>query len=189
MSLTAVTTKTLDSILALQFSVAWAGEALCEPPRLKWWRTDLVDEAGGGDLMQRLAPRTHRWAALEAVSRAAFLTDQKARSQMANPDGVITLYFWGFELDEKLAERLRELKWGVKDPEDVLPLAMSILPSARLDLGQLEKALAPQPDYTVQPGGRELKGPAPSDPAEAARLLAGALLPLPAVYPAPYLRR
>ncbi|WP_395830945.1 hypothetical protein [Archangium violaceum] len=42
--------STLDTILALQLTVAWAGEGRCEPARLGWWQTDLVDEAGGGDL-------------------------------------------------------------------------------------------------------------------------------------------
>jgi hypothetical protein len=36
----------LDKILALQIMVAWAGEGACEPKRLDWWRTDLIDELG-----------------------------------------------------------------------------------------------------------------------------------------------
>lgn len=56
-----------DQILALQFTIAWAGEGRSQPKRLGWWDTDLVDEAGGGDFFARLAPRTHAWAALEAV--------------------------------------------------------------------------------------------------------------------------
>ena len=55
-----ISTQTLDAILGLQFRVAWAGEALCDPPRLRWWRTDLVDPMSGGDFLQRLAPRTSR---------------------------------------------------------------------------------------------------------------------------------
>ena len=43
----------LDKILALQIMVAWAGEGACEPKRLDWWRTDLIDEYGGGDLFTR----------------------------------------------------------------------------------------------------------------------------------------
>lgn len=34
----------LDRILALQFTVAWAGEGRCQPKRLGWWETDLIDE-------------------------------------------------------------------------------------------------------------------------------------------------
>ena len=39
-----VTEGTLDQVLALQIMVAWAGEGICEPKRLDWWRTDLIDE-------------------------------------------------------------------------------------------------------------------------------------------------
>ncbi|KYF49442.1 hypothetical protein BE08_33000 [Sorangium cellulosum] len=48
----------LDEILALQLTVAWASEAAGEPPRLGWWRSDLVDPEAGGDLFVRLLPRT-----------------------------------------------------------------------------------------------------------------------------------
>jgi hypothetical protein len=61
----------LDEILALQITAAWAGEGACVPPRLGWWRTDLVDPAGGGDLLARLLPKTHAWASIEAVREAA----------------------------------------------------------------------------------------------------------------------
>ena len=43
----ALTQHALDAILALQLTVAWAGEGLADPKRLEWWRTDLVDELGG----------------------------------------------------------------------------------------------------------------------------------------------
>lgn len=163
---------TLDHLLALQFTVAWAGEALCEPKRLGWWRTDLVDEAGGGDFMARLLPRTHRWAALEAARRAAFLTDKAARLRMADPDAVRTLFFWGYETDEALTDRLRDLKTDEADPATVLQLPADL---ARLE--QDLKALAPDASYSVQPTGRELKAPMPSDLATAADMLAASLTP------------
>jgi len=37
----------LDRILSFQVLVAWAGEGLSDPPRLSWWRTDMVDKGGG----------------------------------------------------------------------------------------------------------------------------------------------
>src|SRR6187455_1033423 len=52
----------LDEILSLQLAVAWAGEAAGEPARLGWWKSDLVDGEGGGDLFARLVPRTAKWA-------------------------------------------------------------------------------------------------------------------------------
>jgi hypothetical protein len=96
----------LDEILALQFLVAWAGEGRCKPRRLGWWDTDLVDPDGGGDLLARLAPRTHAWAALEAVREAARQTDTKARERHGEPDRVRTIFFLGFEVDEKVSARL-----------------------------------------------------------------------------------
>lgn len=42
---------------------------------------------------------------LEAARQAALLADGKARHQMANPDKVRTLFFWGFEVDIKRLNR------------------------------------------------------------------------------------
>jgi hypothetical protein len=46
---TQVSDSALDEILALQCTIAWAGEGRCSPRRLGWWDTDLIDESGGGD--------------------------------------------------------------------------------------------------------------------------------------------
>ena len=51
----------LDHTLTIQLLVAWAGES-GDPPRLGWWRTDMVSEYGGGDLFKRLLPNTWQWA-------------------------------------------------------------------------------------------------------------------------------
>ncbi len=91
-----ITQDALDTILALQLTVAWAGEGLSDPKRLDWWRTDLVDELGGGDLFARLLPKPHRWASLEAVRKVAIQVDRETRLGMAKPDQVRTLFFWGF---------------------------------------------------------------------------------------------
>jgi hypothetical protein len=42
MSVLAVDLDLLDLILDWQMTIAWAGEANCEPSRLGWWRTDLI---------------------------------------------------------------------------------------------------------------------------------------------------
>lgn len=190
MTTTPVSPKTLDTIIAYQFTIAWAGEGLSQPPRLQWWRTDMVDEAAGGDLMQRLAPRTHQWASLEVVREAAVLADRKARQRMADPDKVRTLYFWGFELDELLVERIRQLKWSQRPPSEVLSLPLPLTaewnPTA---LEQAIRAIEPQDvPVTVQASGRELKASMPEDRAAAAALLLGAMLPLTPEYPAPFFR-
>lgn len=185
---TVIKESTLDQIIAIQFTVAWAGEALSDPPRLKWWRTDLVDEYGGGDLLERLAPRSHKWASLEAVREAAILTDKKARQRMADPDKVRTLYFWGFEIDEQVTERLRALKMSQRDPAKALPIPLDF--SSEFDKDELEKYLKSDvpADFMVQMSGRELKQSLPDDLSLAAKTLATALLPLSEEYPAPFFR-
>ncbi|MGI5845447.1 MAG: BREX-6 system BrxE protein [Candidatus Xenobium sp.] len=201
MSTHLVSTATTDQILALQFLVGWAGEGHCEPSRLGWWRTDVVDEMGGGDFFRRLLPRTYPWASLEAARRAAMLADRKARSMMADPDGVRTLFFWGFELDEQLTGRIRDLKMGGKELEDgevqplaptaTLPFPEGLYPGGYFDRQRLEealRALAPDAAYQALPTGRQVKAPLPGDPARAARMLAGCLVPLGTEYIPPFFR-
>lgn len=192
MSIATVPTAVLDEIVALQFLVGWAGEALSEPPRLGWWRTDVVDELGGGDFFRRLAPRTHRWAALEAARRAGMLADRKARSQMGDPDAVRTLFFWGFELDELLAERIRDLKRAeVADPNAALPFPPTAGPGQEFHRDRLEqelRQLAPGASFQAQPTGRQVRGSLPDDPAAAARALAACLVPFGEGYVPPFFR-
>lgn len=179
---------TTDTVLALQFLVAWAGEE-SQPARLGWWRSDLVDEYGGGDLLKRLLPRTHRWAALESARRVAFLVDRKARQGLADPDSVRTLFFWGFELDEQLADRIRQLKAAQVDPTVVLDLPFPL--DGNFDRAHLERFLmdlGPEVPFTTQLSGRELKVERPPALEVAAKKLARALLPLPERYPAPFFR-
>ncbi len=179
----------LDSILALQLTVAWAGEGLSHPKRLDWWETDLIDPDGGGDLLSRLFPRTHRWASLEAARIAALQADSKARQSMARPDAVRTLFFWGFETDEALRDRLRFHNGSGKNPMDALPMPVDV--SADFNRADIEDALrlpGQEVDFKVVPGGRELKGPLPASIDLMAKRLAAALLPLVSDYPAPFFR-
>lgn len=183
--MTALPDGDLDSILAMQFVVAWAGEGRCEPRRLGWWDTDLVDPAGGGDLLARLLPQTHAWAALEAVREAARRTDVKARAKMADPDKMRSLFFLGFELDEQLNDRLGALKRQGKTPADALALPFSL--SDRFSRDALTTALH-QGDvgFAVVPGGRQLKGARPDSPVELIERLATALVPFAETYPLPF---
>jgi hypothetical protein len=175
----------LDAVLAVQLTVAWAGEGKCSPRRLGWWDTDLIDEAGGGDLLKRLLPQTHAWASLEAVREAARRSDVKARAKMADPDKMRTLYFLGFQLDEQLGDRLSALKRSGTLPADALPLPLPLTAKfSREDLiATLKKEEAA---FTVVPGGRQLKGPRPDSPDAMMRRLAGALVPLADQYPLPF---
>ncbi|MDI1434926.1 BREX-6 system BrxE protein [Polyangium sorediatum] len=178
----------LDQILALQFTVAWAGEGLCEPRRLGWWETDLVDEAGGGDLFARLTPRTRAWASLEAVREAARRVDAKARGKLADPDSVRSLFFLGFEIDEQLGDRLAVLKRDEENPSPAKVLALPLSLDAEFSRDKLTRVLAPagEEKFAVTPAGRQLKGPMPKEPEVLVRRLAAALVPLAEQYPLPY---
>jgi hypothetical protein len=186
----ALTNSQIDSILSWQFTVAWAGEGKCQPKRLGWWQTDLVDREGGGDLLQRLFPKTHEWAALEAVRDAAIAHDRSIRQdRLAQPDWVNTLFFWGFNIDEQLADRLIEHKCAQEPPATVLDLP--------LDLGNkwvqadLEAALSSgtQPvRYEVEPAGRAMEGKVLPAYELRSQKLASALLPLADNYPMPFYR-
>ena len=182
-------TDALDQILALQLLVAWAGEGRCEPKRLGWWDTDLVDEAGGGDLLARLASRTHVWASLELVREAARRADAKARGKHGDPDKLRSIFFLGFELDEKLADRLSELKRQGKAPGEVLRLPLAL--SAQFDKDGVVSVLSKYGKSSfdkVPPVGRQLKGAVPTSPLAMVEKLAAALLPLADEYPLPFFK-
>lgn len=181
------TDDVLDAILATQLTVAWAGEGRCAPKRLGWWDTDLIDEAGGGDLLARLLPQTHAWAGLQAVLEAARRVDAKARARMVAPDGVRSLFFLGFELDERLADRLASLKRGQRAPHEALTFGVDL--RADFSTEKLVVALRREkPRVEPAPGGLELKGAPPEGADEVVRNLAAALVRLQKEYPLPFYR-
>lgn len=185
--MTALATTTLDRILTLQLAVAWAGEALTDPPRLGWWRTAMADEYGGDDLFARLAPATARWAVLQVAREAARRVDAKARATTADADRLVTLFFLGFDVDEHVDERLRHLKHATPDPKEALP-GLAITASWRRDafaawLGDLGAA-----SHKVTPAGRRLQDP-PVAVDRLAEHLAAALSPLAERYPLPHVVR
>ena len=181
-----LTDAALDVILALQFTVAWAGEGRCSPRRLGWWDTDLIDDAGGGDLLIRLLPQTHAWASLEAVREAARQADARARGKMADPDNVRSLFFLGFEFDEQLNDRLASLKRAGQAPEAALKLPLPLTADFAAD--KLVAALhgGDASAFTVVPGARQLKSPKPDAPDVMVARLAAALAPLTEQYPLPF---
>lgn len=174
-----------DSILALQLTVAWAGEAAGEPPRLGWWKSDLVDPEGGGDLFARLVPQTAAWASLSLVREVARQADQHARQALARPDQVWTLFHFGFALDEQLTERLAYHRAHRHDPAEVF--GGSFLVGSEWSKGALEAMLSAlgAPSYDITPAGRKL-GAQALGATDAAPLLAAALLPLAPAYPLPF---
>jgi hypothetical protein len=181
--------NSLDRILAVQLLVAWAGEGRSEPKRLGWWDTDLVDDAGGGDLIARLAPRTHKWASLELVREAARRVDAAARGKHGAPDKLRTIFFLGFELDERLTDRLAELKRQGSAPDDALSLPFKL--DAKFSQDELVTVLTKSGKAAfdkVPPVGRQLKGTVPASPEEMVQKLAAALVPLVDEYPLPFLK-
>jgi hypothetical protein len=180
---------TLDSILALQLSVAWAGEARSQPPRLGWWQTDLVDEAGGADLLSRLVPRTHAWATLEAVREAARRVDERTRRRSGAPDRLLTLFQLGLALDEQLAERIAHHRRRGTAPRDVFGSQLSVASAFdRAGFEALVRQSAPSPNVETVPEGRLVTGAPPADPLSRARVLVAALAPFTAEYPMPHFK-
>jgi hypothetical protein len=184
---TLIPDETLDAILAIQLTVAWAGEGRCSPRRLGWWDTDLISEDGGGDFFARLLPQTHEWASLEAVREAARRSDAKARGKMADPDKMRTIYFLGFEADEQLGDRLAFHKRSGRKPVDALPLPVSLTENF-----SKEKLVSVfqggDVAFSTVPNGRELKGKRPDAPDLLVRRLAAALVPLAEQYPLPFFK-
>lgn len=183
---TPIPDETLDAILAMQLTIAWAGEGRCSPKRLGWWDTDLIDDAGGGDFFARLLPQTHAWASLEAVREAARRTDAKARGKMADPDKMRSLYFLGFEVDEQLGDRLAAHKRSGKKPAEALPLPLPL--TAEFSKDKLVATLQGDVPFTTVPNGRQLKGQRPEAPDALVKRLAAALVPLAEQYPLPFFK-
>lgn len=181
--------QTLDVILTLQITIAWAGEGLCEPKRLSWWNTDLIDSSGGGYMLQSLLPKTCHWASLEVVRQAAIQQDFQARQNLAQPDHVCTLFFWGFVIDEQLNDRLSQHKRRGHSLDKTLSLPLEL--GQQFSTTQLESAIrVPNQviDFKVTPSGRELVGKTPDSLELCVRNLTAALLPLMEQYPMPFYR-
>ena len=185
-------TSDLDLALTAQIVVAWAGEG-GEEPRLGWWQTDLVSEYGGEDLLKRLLPRTWPWAVLQAVREAARRKDEELRSKASDPDQLVTLYRFGFELDEQIEERLQFHKRSGLPPVEALPGLAEVLGSTlhqSWDKAQFQgwvEAHDPVQSEAV-PTGRQLKGAVPAGLDRRVAQLLAALAPLGDSYPLPHFR-
>jgi hypothetical protein len=175
-----------DTILGLQCLVGWAGEGLCEPTRLGWWETDLVDEFGGGDFFDRLTPETRRWASLDAVREAARRTDDALRQGAADPESIRSLYHFGHEIDADLSDRWSELQCEYDDPADVLDDVSKTREDFERQRFEAWCESRADIEYRSMPAGRQLRGDAPDDPARLAEHLIAALVPFPEEYPMPH---
>lgn len=178
----------LDFILTAQFAVAWAGEAGDEP-RLKWWPTDMASEFGGEDLFKDLGFSTWRWASLQAAREAARRQDAAMRREHHNPDHLRSLYFLSFETDERLSERLQDLKRTHDVPSDALPGLKHVVGdtwSAQHFSDWLDQR--PSVTHEARTIGRFLSGTMPPAPEAAVNNLLAALLPLSDSYALPHYR-
>ncbi len=180
----------LDLALTAQLRVAWAGEA-GEERRLGWWRSDLVSEFGGEDLFRRLLPNTWPWAVLQGAREAARRRDAELRRQSDDPGRVVTLFSLGFDLDERLDERLQALKAASAPPHEALPGLSDVSgtaawrPAAFLAWAESH---GPAP-FTASPLGRRLPGAPPTALPALVSALVAALAPLSDAYPLPHFRR
>lgn len=178
----------LDLALTAQLVVAWAGERGDEP-RLGWWRCDLASEFGGEDLFRRLLPATWPWATLQAAREAARRCDARLRSQDHDPDRIISLYHLGPEYDERIDERLQDLKRAGQHPGEALPGLDVITHDWRpVRFAEWLDAHGPA-EATAAPIGRRLKGDLPPRLDQRVRKLVAALAPPGDAYPLPHYRR
>jgi hypothetical protein len=179
----------LDRVLAAQLVIAWAGES-GEEPRLGWWRSDLTSEFGGEDLFQRLLPRTWRWATLQSAREAARRRDAEARARDHDPDRIVSLFRFGFEVDERLDERLQEIKASGKEPLQSLPSLGEVISKDWQAKRFADWVRAHgDADFVKAPIGRRLKGQPPESLDLLVQKLIAALMPLADEYPLPHYRR
>jgi hypothetical protein len=188
-----VSQRDIDSLLSAQLIVAWAGEkGDAEDPasqRLGWWQTNLVGEGAEYDLKE-LLPNTWRWAMLQAVRHAAKIHDASVRAKDHDPDRLLTLYSLGFEIDEKVDERLAQFKQNSKAIEEVLPDVASLINGGwSLDRFTAWVAKHGKESTTTVPAGRRLKGQPPEQIQTLLGKLIAGLAPLADTYPMPHFKQ
>lgn len=188
-----ISQRDIDSLLSAQLIVAWAGEKGdandSTSRRLGWWDTNLVGEGAEYDLKE-LLPNTWRWAALQAVRQAAKINDATVRAKDHDPDRLLTLFSLGFEIDEKVDERLLQFKQNSRAIDEVLPdVASMITPVWSVERFTSWVAKHGKESTTTVPAGRRLKGQPPEElQAMLGRLIAG-LAPLTDSYPMPHFKQ
>ena len=175
--------------LTAQIVVAWAGEAgKDDSRRLGWWTSDLVSEYGGEDLFKHLLPTTWRWAVLQAARETAGRADAAIRRQDHDPDRILSLFRFGFETDERIDERLQDLKRSGREPREALPGLEPISPrwdpEAFFDWVRGHGEV----DTVATPIGRRIKGNPPGTFGELVRRLVAGLAPAADAYPLPHYR-
>jgi hypothetical protein len=115
--------------------------------------------------------------------------DAAGRAKHGDGDKLRTIFFLGFDLNEKLGDRLAVHKRDRRVPEDVLtfpfPLAGKF---PQVAVAQFLATDGPAAFEKVPPIGRRLKGTIPKGPDRLVAVLAAALLPPTDQYPMPFHR-
>jgi hypothetical protein len=176
----------IDSILSAQLLVAWAGEH-GEPKRLGWWASDLTSKYGGEDLLKRLLPTTWRWGVFQSVREAARRHEAELRAADHAPDRLVSLFHLGLDVDEKLEERLQELKQTTGDPCGALPSLTALTgPNWTAETFNTWLSTHGEGAYSTTPIGRRLKGVQPDSLDLSLNRILSSLSPLAEKYPLPY---
>lgn len=179
----------LDFVLGAQIIVAWAGERGDEggDRRLGWWHSMLISPDAGLPVLEALVPRTASWAVVQGAREAARRVDAAMRGQEYDPDRYLSLFNLGFEVDERLEDRLQDLKRSGASPTECLPQLAEFL-GKDWDRNAFEEwaGSSSEADVIVTPTGRRLRSQLPpSLDATVYALLAG-LLPIGPKYPLPH---
>ena len=103
--------------------------------------------------------------------------DDAARKRLGQPDATMTLFHWGFAIDEQLRDRLSSHKRHEHAPADALPSLWIRDPFERAQLESYLSGLCPALDTKAEPGGRRVARPA-EQLEDRASQLARALMPL-----------
>jgi hypothetical protein len=179
----------IDGALTAQLSVAWAGE-LGDPKRLGWWRSNFVSEFGGEDLFKRLLPSTWEWAVLEAAREAVLQKEAEFLRMDPEPDRIVSLFHLGFAEDERISERLRDLKRAAGKPHEVLPSLTEVVGRTWSPQNFFDWVVSRGSPETVATSiGRRLKGAPPLSLQQRVSHLLSALAPPSDQYPLPHFRR
>ncbi|MGE4073558.1 MAG: BREX-6 system BrxE protein [Lysobacterales bacterium] len=181
----------LDYALTAQILVAWAGERADggSSSRLAWWESLLVCEFGGMHVFGRTTPQTAQWAVLQAVREVARRADASLRAQEHDPDSLRSLYNFGFEIDERIDERLLDLKRSGKSPSESLPGLAEFIGNDwdRAAFSTWAGSFGPI-EFLPVPSGRRIKSALPPTLEETIAALLAGLVPLTATYPMPHFR-
>ena len=194
--------ETLDTILALQITVAWAGEqGDNEKEKMGWWKTTLIDSDAGIDVFGSIAPHTKLWLCCKAAREVARRTEETLRKKSNEPEKVYSLFHLGDGIDFLLAERLDSLIHQKADFKNILryinlsgeAFFTRSIEEQTWKKESFEKWLSSlgKTDFKEESVGRALSGAdrqLAQDPLARAQKFVCALNPLSSNYPFPHLR-